>query len=115
MPAAGVFIGTLDRRLQFEVNVPTVDANTRGLVENWVVQFHTWGQINSKMGREQFDYKSLVGVEPVEVIVRARSALIDGMRFLDMRTSRCYYIKGIDRSRIREGYYIISAEYKDNA
>lgn len=116
MPAAGgYFIGDLDHRLQFEANVPTFDVNSRAQVESWVVQFHCWGSFNSRTGREQFDYKSLVSVEPVEVVIRSRGALKDGMRFLDMRTSLYYYIKGIDRSRIREGYYTITAEYKDNA
>jgi hypothetical protein len=114
MPSGGLFVGSLDRRLQFEANVPTMDVNTRAQVEVWVVQFHCWGCFNSRAGREQFDFKSLVSVEPVEVVIRARAGLKDGLRFLDMRTGLYYYIKGIDRSTVREGYYTISAEYKDN-
>lgn len=115
MPAGGVTIGNLDRRLQFELNVPTIDPDSRARVENWVVQFHCWGAFNSKIGHEQFDFQASVSVEPVEVIIRARAALKPTMRFLDMRTSLYYYVKGIDRSTVREGFYTIMAEYKDNA
>jgi SPP1 family predicted phage head-tail adaptor len=113
MSLKGIRIGDLDRRLQFENFVETIDpiGNTR--VESYTNAFTLWGKIVRKPGGERFESDQQTGFNKCEVMIRYNNLVVNNMRFKDLMESEYFYINDVQKNK-REGYCMILAEKRDN-